>query len=114
MQKGAFFQQVYGLVKKIPAGKVMTYGEVAKALNENWNLKNDNSRINARTVGWALHANTSPEVPCHRVVDKEGRLAANFAFDGEAEQRRRLMAEGVTFNSQGLVNLEKHVLDTLH
>lgn len=90
---------VYEVVRKIPQGKVATYGQIAELLG--------NPRL-SRQVGWALHANKSSDVPCHRVVNREGRLAPNFAFDGAVEQRRRLEAEGVTFKDQ-LVNLEKHL-----
>lgn len=76
------------MVKEIPAGKVSTYGEIARKLgNPRW----------SRQVGWALHANKSLGVPCHRVVNREGRVAKNFAFDGWEEQRRRLEGEGVKF-----------------
>jgi methylated-DNA-protein-cysteine methyltransferase-like protein len=91
--------KVYEIVKNIPRGKVVTYGQIAEVLG--------NPRL-SRQVGWALHANSSLEVPCHRVVNREGRLAPNFAFDGEAEQKRRLLAEGVSFQGR-LVNLAKHL-----
>ena len=91
--------QVYRVVKSIPRGKVATYGQIAELLG--------NPRL-SRQVGWALHANRSAEVPCHRVVNRDGRLAPNFAFDGEAEQRRRLEAEGVTFSGSN-VNLAQHL-----
>jgi len=67
-----FFERVYDVVKKIPAGKVMTYGQVAELVGTK----------DARKVGFALHANNKSEVPCHRVVNKEGKLAENFAFNG--------------------------------
>lgn len=74
-------------------------------------------------MGWALHANKSTSTPCHRVVDRNGRLATNFAgpqapgaqaigrraFDGAKEQRRRLEVEGITFKDKTHVNLEKHL-----
>ncbi len=92
-----FFDQVYKVVRKIPTGKVTTYGDISRILGTK----------DARKVGWALHANKNPLVPCHRVVNKDGRLAPNFAFDGAAEQRRRLLAEGVTFRNENNVNLER-------
>ncbi len=94
------FEEVYKYVKTIPSGKVMTYGQVAKALG----IKD------TRKIGWALHANKSSDVPCHRVVNKEGRLAKNFAFDGEVEQKRRLELEGVTFIDDTYVDLKKNLL----
>lgn len=94
----SFFDEVYKVVKRVPKGKVTTYGEIARALGTK----------DARKVGWALHANSDPETPCHRVVNKDGKLAANFAFDGEAEQRRRLESEGIVFEGKK-VDLEKHI-----
>jgi len=99
MKSKSFFEEVYALVKTIPYGKVTTYGEIARYLGSK----------DARKVGWALHANQSQEVPCHRVVNLSGRLAANFAFNGADEQRRRLEAEGVTFLDPMHVNLAKHI-----
>lgn len=93
------FKRVYKLVKKIPKGKVSTYGEIARTIG----IKD------ARKVGFALHANQDEEVPCHRVVNKDGRLAPNFAFDGEVEQRRRLTVEGITFIDEKHVDLVKHI-----
>jgi len=53
----------------------------------------------ARQVGFALHQNPSQEeIPCHRVVFKDGSLSPAFAFGGENVQRRLLEGEGVTFN----------------
>jgi methylated-DNA-protein-cysteine methyltransferase-like protein len=81
------FERVYKAVRKIPKGKVTTYGEIARMLGTK----------DARKVGFALHANSDPKTPCHRVVNKDGRLAPNFAFDGPKEQKRRLLSEGVGF-----------------
>lgn len=92
--KTTVFQKVYTLVKKIPVGKVSTYGEIGKEIG-----------VDPRIVGFALHANQDPLVPCHRVVNKEGRLAPNFAFDGWREQRRRLLVEGVNFRDEMHVDI---------
>lgn len=99
MNKGNLFKRIYSLVKKIPTGRVATYGQIAKILE----IKD------ARKIGWALHANRDPDCPCHRVVNKEGRLAPNFAFDGPKEQRRRLLAEGISFKNQSNVDLSRHL-----
>ena len=93
------FEDIYRLVKKIPKGKVTTYGEVARVLG----MKD------ARKIGWALHGNKDSKVPCHRVVNKEGRLAPNFAFDGWEEQKRRLEEEGVEFKSEMHVDMKKYM-----
>jgi len=71
-----FFERVYEIVRQIPGGKVMTYGQIAFKLGTK----------DARRVGHALHANRNMECPCHRVVNKEGRLAPSYAFGGFREQ----------------------------
>jgi len=94
-----FFEKVFAVVKEIPRGRVTTYARIAKALG--WK--------DARIVGWALHYNKKKDVPCHRVVSKEGKLALNFAFGGWKVQRRRLLQEGVFFKDDKTVDLEKHL-----
>ena len=94
----SFFEDIYKVVKKIPKGKVTTYGQIAKILGTK----------DARKVGWALHANTYSDVPCHRVVNKDGGLAPNFAFDGPKEQKRRLEMEGIRFLDENKVDLKEH------
>lgn len=74
----------------------MTYGQVAEELGTR----------DARRVGHALHANRSPLVPCHRVVNKDGRLAPGYAFGGPDEQRNRLLAEGVKFTDKNHVKMD--------
>lgn len=81
------YERIYDAVLTIPRGKVATYGQVA-AIAGNGGA--------ARVVGNALHVNPAPGViPCHRVVNVQGRLAPGFAFGGEDEQRHLLEAEGV-------------------
>ena len=94
-----FFDKVYEVVKKVPCGKVTTYGDVARLCG--------NPRM-ARQVGWALHCNPQPGViPCHRVVFADGSLAAGFAFGGEGVQRALLEAEGVEFLPDGRVDMAR-------
>ena|SRR3989344_175025 len=100
MKQNNIFTRVYKIVRGIPEGKVMTYGEVAKIV-----------ATSPRVVGFALHANTEGSgTPCHRVVNKEGRLAPGFAFGGEAEQRMRLKSEGVVFKDDRHVDLARRGL----
>ncbi len=101
--KDGFFDAVYDVVRKVPCGKVVSYGQVARAVGR--------PRA-ARQVGWALHVNPMPGViPCHRVVNKEGRTAPAFAFGGSGVQRELLEKEGVGFDSQGYVEKEFFVGD---
>ena len=80
-------KRIYEAVKKIPKGRVATYGRIAEMAGE---------PKMARAVGNALHKNLDPEhIPCFRVVNSKGELSGAFAFGGENEQARRLMADGV-------------------
>ncbi len=94
------FERIYAVVQTIPKGRVATYGQVAmKAGNPRW----------ARVVGYALHNNPRPgEIPCHRVVNREGRVAAAFAFGGGETQRALLENEGVVFEPDGHIDLKKY------
>jgi len=98
-RKDNFFNKIYDVVKQIPEGYVATYGQVAQMVGTR----------DARKIGWALHGNKNLNVPCHRVVNKEGKVALNFAFDGWEEQRKRLMDERVHFIDEMHVNLERHL-----
>ena len=94
------FEKIYEVVKSIPEGKVATYGQVALlAGNPRW----------ARVVGYALHVNPEPgTIPCHRVVNREGKVAPGFAFGGERVQRQLLESEGIVFEPDGRIDLEKY------
>ncbi len=82
-----FERRVYELVKQVPEGMVTTYGDIARALG---------NRRMCRAVGNALHKNPYEGiVPCHRVVNSEGRLADAFAFGGSHIQKERLESENV-------------------
>lgn len=82
-----FFENVYDFVRRVPKGKVVTYGEIARAIG---------NRRMSRQVGWALHVNPKPgEIPCHRVVNRFGELSTAFAFGGVNRQEELLRGEGV-------------------
>lgn len=96
----SFFSKVYEAVKLIPKGRVATYGDIARHVG---------SPRAARVVGYALHVNPEPNViPCHRVVNREGRLAPSFAFGGMDVQKALLEAENVEVSEDGHVDLEKY------
>ncbi len=99
-QPQSFFQQIYALVRTVPAGKVTTYGHIAKALHTK----------DARRIGHALHANPDSDMtPCHRVVFSDGRLAPGYAFGGPKEQLRKLQLEGVSFIDDEHVDLKQSI-----
>ena len=99
-----FDEAVYNAVRAIPKGKVATYGMIAHLIGR--------PRA-ARQVGGSLHRNPYfGEVPCHRVVNREGRLAPAFAFGGQNVQADLLAREGVpTELRDGLlyVNLNEYL-----
>ncbi|MDR1939550.1 MAG: MGMT family protein [Clostridiales bacterium] len=91
------FETIYDAVRKIPRGKVATYGQIAlMAGNSRW----------ARVVGYALHCNPDPKtIPCHRVLNRFGCVCEGFAFGGAGVQRQLLENEGVSFCADGRVDL---------
>ena len=93
------FDKVYSLVKKVPKGKVTTYGIIAKKAGIS----------NPRVVGYALHVNRDPDnIPCHRVVNRFGEPAKGYAFGGLGIQRQLLEQEGIKFDNQR-VDLPLHL-----
>lgn len=102
MKKG-FFEKVYQVTKRIPLGKVATYGQIAVMVGKPGA---------ARAVGQALHKNPyAPVVPCHRVVASNGHLHG-FA-QGLTRKRAMLKKEGVKFKDELHVDLEKHLWQKL-
>ena len=96
----SFYDDVYECVKRIPKGKVATYGQIA--------IKCGNPKA-SRVVGYALHVNPLPGViPCHRVVNRTGRMAPGFAFGGSEVQAEMLIKEGVEVKDN-FVDLKKYL-----
>ncbi|MGN0543461.1 MAG: MGMT family protein [Acutalibacteraceae bacterium] len=93
------FEKIYSVVKKIPKGRVASYGTVAAlAGNPRW----------SRVVGYALHVNPEPGIiPCHRVVTRNGEVSKAFAFGGENMQRQLLSEEGIEFLDDGRVDMAR-------
>ena len=96
------FDKIYEVVKRIPYGKVATYGQVALlAGNPRW----------SRVVGYALHVNPNPEsIPCFRVVNRFGESSSAFAFGGKNMQIMLLEGEGIKF-IDGKVDLNRYLWD---
>lgn len=95
------FDRIYECVKKIPYGKVATYGQIAvMAGNPHW----------SQVVGYALHVNPDPEhIKCHRVVNRFGEVSPAFAFGGANMQIELLRDEGVEVSDDGKVNLKEYL-----
>lgn len=99
MSEKTAFDKIYDVVRQIPFGQVATYGQVAAlAGNRRW----------ARVVGYALHANPdSDNIPCYRVVNRDGRVSEAFAFGGKNKQIELLEAEGIKF-IDGYVDMKNY------
>ena len=98
-----FFERVWNVVRDIPAGRVTTYGAIARHLGIGHA---------ARTVGWALQAvarSGDASVPCHRVVNREGRLTGRLHFATPTLMEERLRAEGVSFVDRDRIDLPRHL-----
>lgn len=95
---GTVFGAFCEIVRRIPAGSVSTYGQVARLAGM--------PRC-ARLVGYAMAACQDPSVPCHRVVDRFGGTKAAFDTFAPGTQRALLEAEGVPFRLDGTVDLAR-------
>ena len=90
-------QRVYEIVRLIPSGKVATYGQIARIVGMN---------ISARVVGYALSALTEgTDVPWQRVINAKGCIS--LPGIGGAMQQQLLLDEGVTFDGQNRVDLNR-------
>jgi methylated-DNA-protein-cysteine methyltransferase-like protein len=87
--------EIFSIAKKIPKGKVMTYGQIAKLLN----IKD------VRLIGWMLHQNKDQKIPCYRVVRSDGTCAKGYAFGGTKKQQKLLEKDGIGFKSNKIVTL---------
>lgn len=92
------YQSIYTVVAKIPKGKVLTYKNIAILAHI----------TNPRFVGKALHNNKDPKnIPCHRVVRSDGKIAKGYAFGGAKKQEALLKKEGVIFITRGRVDFKQ-------
>ena len=93
MDQVSFRNEVYSVVASIPSGRVLTYGQIAYLVGR---------PQCSRMVGQAMHnASEERNLPCHRVVNSQGRLAPFWP-----EQRELLEKEGVAFRKNGCVDLK--------
>jgi len=99
---GEVFERIYAVVRKIPAGRAASYGQIARLAG---------LPRGARTVGFAMAACGDPTVPCHRVVDRLGGTKTAFDTYSVGTQRALLEAEGVAFRPDGTVDMEQSQWD---
>lgn len=94
------YERIYAIVRRIPSGRVATYGQVAR-------LAGLPGR--ARQVGYALHAlRDGDRVPWHRVINARGGVSPRSAPGFDGVQRQFLEREGVAFDVAGRVDLDRH------
>ena len=91
--------RVYRLVRKIPRGRVMTYGQLAEILGDGYT---------PRTVGFVMHG-SDDKTPWHRVVNAQGGCSTGRIVIPYDKQQRMLEHEGVTFNKQGRCELKDYL-----
>ena len=98
-----FFEDVYAVVKLIPKGRVTSYGAIASYLG---------TRMSARMVGWAMNAvHGLPEIPAHRVVNRQGLLTGKHYFKTPTTMQKSLEKEGVKIVKDKVADFEKRLWD---
>ena len=98
MSKNDFFDKVYKVVRKIPEGKVTSYGAIASYLG---------AKKSARLVGWAMNASHGDNsIPAHRVVNRIGLLTGKHHFGGTKVMQQLLENEGIVIKGDKIQNLE--------
>jgi len=104
MRNDSFFERVYEVVKKVPYGRVTTYGAIASYLG----LKKS-----SRMVGWAMNASHShhESIPAHRVVNRNGILTGKFHFGDFNTMQQLLESEGLKIYNDSIINFELHFWD---
>lgn len=99
-----FFNQVFEVVKLIPAGRVTSYGAIANYLG---------TTGSARMVGWAMNASHSHHefVPAHRVVNRNGLLTGKHHFDNPNAMKELLENEGIKLDEDQIIDFEAKFWD---
>ena len=95
----AYRERVYEIVRRIPAGRVMTYGQIAEILGEGYT---------PRTVGFVMHAANEETTPWHRVINSQGACSTGRVILPPDKQQRMLEAEGVVFDARGRCDLGRY------
>jgi methylated-DNA-protein-cysteine methyltransferase-like protein len=98
-EKGNYFEWVYQVVREIPAGRVSSYGAIAHYLG---------LTSGARMVGYAMNAAHSlPDVPAHRVVNRQGLLTGKHHFATPTRMEELLLAEGVQVENDQVLDFPR-------
>ena len=95
----AYRERVYSIVRQIPVGRVMTYGQIAEMLGEGYT---------ARTVGFVMHSADEETTPWHRVINAQGGCSTGRVILPPDKQQRMLEAEGIEFDARARCNLGRY------
>lgn len=100
----SFFDDVFTVVRKIPKGRVTSYGAIAHYLG---------TKLSARMVGWAMNAAASATkpVPAHRVVNRNGMLSGKHHFSTPTLMEDLLKKEGIKVKDDVIINFKQHYWD---
>lgn len=104
MHNDSFFNMVYNVVRLIPAGKVTSYGAIARYIG---------SARSARMVGWAMNNchTLQDHIPAHRVVNRTGLLTGKHFFGGENVMQELLENEGLIIENDRIINFKENFWD---
>ncbi len=95
-----FSKKIIGVIKKIPKGKVATYGQIARLAGKSGG---------ARSVVWILHScSKSHNLPWHRVLSSKGKISFSWATSHYARQKNKLLAEKIKFNENDTIDFKKY------
>ena len=97
---GQYRERVYRMVRRIPKGRVMTYGQIAYILGQGYT---------PRTVGFVMHGADENKTPWHRVINSEGRCSTGRVVLPSDKQQAMLEAEGIEFDTSGRCSLETYL-----
>lgn len=96
-----FYEKVYQIVRKIPYGKVTTYGHIAAHLG---------IKSSSRMVGYAMNSSHSlADLPAHRVVNRKGILTGKFHFPTPTLMEELLENEGIRIKNDKIINLKDYL-----
>ena len=98
-ESAGYRERVYEVVRRIPEGRVMTYGQIAEILGEGYT---------PRTVGFVMHAADEEKTPWHRVINSQGACSTGRVILPPDKQQRMLEAEGVVFDARGRCDLGRY------
>jgi len=100
----SFFEDVWGVVRQIPKGRVTSYGAIANYLG---------TKLSARMVGWAMKAahDLHPPVPAQRVVNRNGMLTGRMHYETSTRMQELLEKDGVKVEKDTVVEFEKRFWD---